>query len=156
MKRHFVLWSLLVGLLVALLLLSGCSGVSMAADVEVTPEPDDETEEPTEESGPRDYAVPAEDASIVNPIAADETSLQQGEKTYKNVCLECHGEEGRGDGPSPTNPPDFREEYVRELSDGELFYIITNGIEGSAMPAAAVLDEEKRWNLVNYIRTFQE
>jgi mono/diheme cytochrome c family protein len=53
-------------------------------------------------------------------------------------------------------PVDFRAEHVKDLSDGELFYIITNGIEGTAMQAWTILDEEKRWDLVNYLRTFQE
>jgi mono/diheme cytochrome c family protein len=140
----------------AVLLLSGCSGASSAESAEMASEPDVEMEEAMEESGPKDYGVPAEDAAVANPVPADDASLQAGEATYVNTCLKCHGEEGRGDGPSATNPTDFRAEHVIELTDGELFYIITNGIEGSEMQAWNFLDEAKRWNLVNYIRTLQE
>jgi hypothetical protein len=51
---------------------------------------------------------------------------------------------------------DFRSEHVKALSDGELFYIITNGIEGSSMQAWGFFDEERRWHLVYYLRTHQE
>lgn len=104
--------------------------------------------------------MPDDDANVVNPIAADDTSLQKGEETYKNACIDCHGKEGRGDGTAVTRlnpkPSDFRAEYVMDLSDGELFYITTYGIDDSAMQAFGFFDDEIRWNLVNYMRTFQE
>ncbi|MCK4899015.1 MAG: c-type cytochrome [Anaerolineales bacterium] len=174
MRRNYVLWSVLAAFMLVGLLLSGCTGVSTAAedagagsaDGEGVSEPVGETEpeqdleEPMEEVGPKDYGVPADDANVVNPIPADETSLQRGEELYKKSCIDCHGEEGRGDGLAAANlnpqPADFRAEHVKELSDGELFYIITYGIEGSAMQARGFFDEERRWHLVNYLRTFQE
>ncbi len=104
--------------------------------------------------------MPADAADVVNPIPADESSVQRGEEVFKTACTNCHGEEGRGDGPVAVafdpKPLDFRDEKVKELSDGELFYIITNGIEETAMSSWSALDEEDRWHLVNYIRTFQE
>jgi mono/diheme cytochrome c family protein len=84
-----------------------------------------------------DYGVPADDANAVNPIAADDASLQRGEEIYISSCIDCHGKEGRGDGVAATRlnpkPADFRSENVKELSDGELFYIITNGTTSSRM-----------------------
>ena len=173
MKKHYVLWSVLAAFMLFGLLLSGCAGVSSAsedpsagsADGEGVSEPVGETEpeqemEEPEEVGPKDYGVPADDANVVNPIAADDASLQKGEETYMSSCINCHGEEGRGDGPASVRqnpkPADYRADYVKELSDGELFYIITNGIEGSSMRGFVFFDEEVRWNLVNYVRTFQE
>jgi mono/diheme cytochrome c family protein len=40
-------------------------------------------------------------------------------------------------------------------SDGEIFMVITNGVENTAMPSFKDLKEEDRWNLVNYIKTFK-
>lgn len=118
------------------------------------------TAEPTKKPGTTDYGVPDEDANLNNPIDPDQSSLVSGEKTYQASCLNCHGVNGDGHGPTAPRldpePADFRAEHVKELSDGELFYIITNGIEDSAMIPFNFLDEEKRWNLVNYIRSFQE
>ena len=175
MRKHRVLWSVLAAsMLVGLLLLSGCTGVSTASEdpgagssdgegmsgsIGET-EPEQEMEESMEEVQPKDYAVPADDADVVNPIAANDASLQRGEEIYKSSCIECHGEAGRADGPLLAGlnpkPSDFRSDHVKELSDGELFYIITQGIEGSAMPAWVFFEEESRWHLVNYLRTFQE
>ena len=115
---------------------------------------------PTDIPSTTDYDIPDDDAIVVNPIPVDDASLQRGEESYMNACIDCHGEEGRGDGPAAARlnpqPSGFRAEHVIELSDGELFYIITYGIEGSAMQACGFYDEEIRWNLVNYFRTFQE
>jgi hypothetical protein len=58
---------------------------------------------------------------MANPLAANTASLEAGEQTYINACLKCHRVEGRGPRPSTTNPPDFQSDFVRELSDGELF-----------------------------------
>lgn len=152
-----------IGLLMMMLILSGCSVESVAnpTEAEVTDigdqtESGQEMQEPTEETGPREYNVPPEDAALANPIEADEASLERGREIYESSCLKCHGEEGRGDGPSATNPVDFREEFVVELSDGEIFYLITNGVEGADMWAFNFLDEDQRWHLVNYIRSLQE
>lgn len=168
MRRHRVFRFLLTACALAGMLLVACSGASTKADdpgvgpadIVEEAEPEEEVEEPTEDVGPKVYNVPADDANVVNPIPADDASVQRGEEIYRASCIECHGEEGRGDGPAGLRqnplPADFRAEYVKELSDGELFYIITNGTEGSAMIAWGFFDEEQRWHLVNFIRTLQE
>lgn len=109
---------------------------------------------------PRDFRVPSESVTVANPMAADESSLARGKKIFMSNCSECHGEEGRGDGPKASRlsfpPLDYRSDQVKALSDGELFYIITHGVEGSDMPAWGFFDDEDRWHLVNCVRTFQE
>ena len=106
------------------------------------------------------YGVSADDANVVNPIAADNASQQRGEEIYITSCIDCHGEDERGDGLAASRlnlkPSDFRAEHVKDLSDGELFYIITYGLSDSTMRPMGFFDEEKRWHLVNYLRTFQE
>ena len=137
--KSISLWSVLTTCLLVGLLLAGCS----SGEVEEV----------------KDYGVPAEDANLVNPIPSDDASLERGGGLYTN-CVNCHGEEGRGDGPGVVTldpkPTDFRAEHVKALSDGELFYIITNGVEGSGMRGWNFFTEEQRWHLVNYIRSLQE
>ena len=138
--KHYMIWYILATCMFVVLILTGCT----SGEVEEV----------------RDYNIPAADASLVNPIPADDASLANGEELYRKSCLNCHGEEGRGDGLAAGNldpqPVDFRAEFVKELSDGELYYIISNGIEDTAMQAWGFFDEERRWHLVNYIRSFQE
>ncbi len=106
------------------------------------------------------HGVPIEAQKLENPISASEASISAGQKLYTANCLSCHGSEGRGDGtmasmldPKPSN---LHEMHVQVNTDGAIFYIIENGVEGSAMPAfGQQLSEGDIWNIVNFLRTFE-
>lgn len=96
-----------------------------------------------------------------NNIPPTENSLTRGKYFYEITCLPCHGAAGDGRGPFAIylreRPPlSLLEERATSLSDGEIFVIISNGIEG-AMPALRqnLPDEEMRWSVVNYVRSLQ-
>lgn len=106
-----------------------------------------------------DHGVPDEAAAIQNPLEATQESIALGGELYQQSCAVCHGEDGEGDGPAAEpldpKPSDLHEDHVQANSDGALFYIISHGRPETAMPAwEDVLDEEQRWHLVNYLRTF--
>jgi mono/diheme cytochrome c family protein len=71
----------------------------------------------------------------------------------------CHGPTGKGDGPVGLTlnprPADLSLHAVPGVhTDGQLYLWITNGFEGSVMPAFKdVLTEDQRWHVVNYVRT---
>ncbi|RME82379.1 MAG: hypothetical protein D6775_11055 [Caldilineae bacterium] len=118
----------------------------------------DEHDEDHESSA---HGVPEEAAARPNPIAADEQSVARGAELYKATCAVCHGEQAYGDGPAGAGlkppPADLHEDHVQVLSDGALFYVIQNGIEGTAMPGwDAQFSEEDIWHLVNFIRSLKE
>ena len=152
MRNQRVVWLMFIVCLITGLVLSGCTSDSTTTETSV--------EEPAEEVGPKEYSVPSADASLQNPIPADEASIQRGEEIYTSSCVDCHGKTGAGDGLAASRlnpkPADFRADFVTQLSDGEIFYIITYGIDGTAMTARGFLDEDQRWHLVNYIRMLQE
>lgn len=105
------------------------------------------------------HAIPEEAAAVPNPIAVSDASIAAGQATYAQNCAACHGAEGKGDGAAAAGlnpkPADFHAAHVQELSDGAIFYIITHGREGTAMVAwEDILSEEQRWELVNFLRTF--
>ncbi len=115
------------------------------------PEDADETEidEPSDDEDP---------ASLSNPVVADIESIARGEEVYLKTCVTCHGESGLGDGSASTelvvNPANLTSELTQEKADGEIFDTITNGRQGTPMPAwKGGISPEDRWNLVNYIRT---
>lgn len=92
-----------------------------------------------------------------NPILPDTNSVAQGEALYQTNCVACHGPEGFGDGPVAINlnppPANFGEGHTTIHTDGDLYFWITNGVEGSAMPAfESTLSEDERWHLVNFVR----
>jgi hypothetical protein len=129
-------------------------------------EGDEHTEEEEgEEHAPEEHIegehdVPDDAAAVPNPFADDEESLAAGAVLYASHCALCHGETGEGDGPAASAlevaPSDLHEGHVQENSDGALFYIISHGKPDTPMPAwDDVLDEDERWHVVNFMRTFQ-
>ena len=107
----------------------------------------------------RSLAISNRDRDRANPLSASAEALQSGLEHYADHCAVCHGNDGRGltdfgRGLFPP-PPDLRASPTQELTDGELFYIIENGIRFTGMPAfsTGTLDgEAESWKLVQFIR----
>jgi high-affinity iron transporter len=86
-------------------------------------------------------------------------TLQAGRVLYGENCAACHGESGRGDGPSRETmkpkepaPANFTDpEIMATLSPFKVFNIVSFGIEGTAMASFAALSEEERWQVAFYI-----
>lgn len=96
-----------------------------------------------------------------NPVPADAVSLQRGEVLFSLHCAVCHGPGGQGDGPvtefwreDARRPPDLTTERTSQLPDRAIYTFITQGI-GTMPPLRENLSERQRWDVVNYLRTFQ-
>jgi mono/diheme cytochrome c family protein len=100
--------------------------------------------------------IPAELVIRRNPVPLTEAGLGAARKTYDQICRECHGTSGKGDGPMSgmykEKPPDLTNEKALEvMTDGEIYWLITKGQK--PMPASeGKLNEEERWNLVHLMR----
>lgn len=108
-----------------------------------------------------EHGVPAAAAAVTNPILASDDSISSGAAIFSQSCVACHGATGEGDGPGATafdpKPADLHANHVQGNSDGAIFWIISHGREGTAMPPwDIILTEEQRWDLVNFLRTFRE
>jgi mono/diheme cytochrome c family protein len=107
----------------------------------------------------RKLALPLTYRQLRNPFAASPENIQAGTEHFADHCATCHANDGSGDtlfgkGLYP-KPPDMRKAATQRKSDGELYYIIENGVRLSGMPAFgehAGTDDAETWRLVIFIR----
>lgn len=106
----------------------------------------------------RHLAIPSGARSTKNPVAATPENLRAARLHFADHCAVCHGNDGNGDsmmgrGLYP-KPPDLRQADTQKLSDGELFWIIENGVRFTGMPAfgGPHSSPEDSWKLVLFIR----
>jgi mono/diheme cytochrome c family protein len=107
----------------------------------------------------RHWAIPADARARRNPVAVTATVLTDARAHFADHCAVCHGNDGRGDTPMGRNlyprAPDMRLPATQAISDGELFYIIENGVRLTGMPAwgtGTAEGAEASWALVHFIR----
>lgn len=103
-------------------------------------------------------------------IRATAETIAMGKKIYEEKeCWKCHGEEGKGDGPSayeleddsgyPIRPYDFTTGASLKGgdSDRDIYLRFTTGMAGTPMPSfASELSDEQRWHLVHYVRSLMK
>ncbi|MDF0677161.1 MAG: c-type cytochrome [Nitrospira sp.] len=113
---------------------------------------------------PRKTAKAPEDfLSKTNPHSSSAGSIQAGKELFLKTappvaCVMCHGEQGDGKGlmgaalvPPPRNFTCGT--MMRDIPDGQLFWIIKNGSPGTGMMSFALLPDEQVWQLIHYIRS---
>ena len=110
--------------------------------------------------------VPADKLAAVkvlkNTTPNSEKSVLKGKTIYngKGTCVNCHGKEGKGDGPLAGSfdprPRDFYDAddigWQKVRTDGEIFWAISKGTEKGMIAFEDMLSEEEIWAVVNYIR----
>lgn len=107
----------------------------------------------------RALAVPRAVRESVNPVPRSDDVLAEGMAHFADHCASCHGIDGRGDtemgrGLFP-KAPDMRLQKTQDLTDGELFYIIENGVRFTGMPGWSTgtsAGEDASWHLVHVMR----
>jgi len=108
-------------------------------------------------------AIPANARYTQNPVIASEEDLRTARLHFADHCAMCHDNDGSGQtlygkGLYPP-PPDLRLPETQNLTDGELFWVIENGVRFTGMPAFANPEEHgghggglDSWKLVHFIR----
>lgn len=105
----------------------------------------------------RSMATPTAAKAMKNPYAADPQSVAAGRDHWIDHCAQCHGVDGSGNTDVGRNvypkAPDMRAAPTQNLSDGEIYYIIANGVRFTGMPAwGGEHSPEETWQLVSFIR----
>jgi mono/diheme cytochrome c family protein len=107
----------------------------------------------------RNLATPARAKQLQNPQPMTFENIREGLEHFADHCAICHANNGNGNTVFGRNmypkPPDLRADQTQRLSDGEIYFIIQNGVRLTGMPAFGEpnqTDNKDSWNLVHFIR----
>ena len=110
----------------------------------------------------RNVAIPDHERSQTNPFSATSDAARQGRGLFLAECASCHGIDGSGKTPMGRNlyprVPDLRTSPSQDLTDGEIHFIIENGVQLTGMPAWSSPHAESSgtsWKLVSFIRSLR-
>ena len=82
--------------------------------------------------------------------------LEPGRKLYHASCAICHGDDGKGRTTLarslPVRPTDLTEYLMESMREGEIYWVIANGIDRTMPAFAGSLDETQRWEVVVWVR----
>ena len=106
----------------------------------------------------RALAAPAGAIEQANPVSSAPEVLAEARAHWADHCAACHSNDGSGDTEMAKHmyppAPDMRQDETQHKTDGELFYIIKNGVRLTGMPAwgGSDHDDQDSWKLVHFIR----
>ena len=103
-------------------------------------------------------SVPDDAKKLKSPIAVSGETVSAGKKLYERHCAVCHGDDGKGNTDMaeslPKRPADLTRKEMTSVSEGEVFWIVTNGLTKSGMPSfQKKLNDNERWQIVAFART---
>ena len=93
-----------------------------------------------------------------NPLPDTQANIDEGKEHFGHHCQICHGLDGQNTGvpfAAKMDPPvaDLSTKDVQDYTDGQLKWIIENGIKPSGMPGwKGIIEDEEMWNIVHFIR----
>jgi predicted CXXCH cytochrome family protein len=110
----------------------------------------------------RNLSIPVVARNETSPLEATSQNLQDGRDTFLAKCQSCHGHDGTGLTPEGQSlyprVPDLRSPETQNLSDGQIHYVIANGVELTGMPAwenAHQTPTVDSWKLVLFVRSLR-
>lgn len=93
-----------------------------------------------------------------SPYGHGQTVVQKGQAAFDSYCIVCHGLDGQNTGvpfAGQISPPipSLASKEVQQYTDGQLKWIIENGVSPSGMPASrGILGDEEMWSIVEFLR----
>ena len=98
------------------------------------------------------------DKNVHNPVPPTGESVTQGKEAFSHYCVACHGLDGQNTGvpfADRMSPPvpSLASKDVQSYTDGQLKWVIDNGIAPSGMPASkGILSDDEQWAIINFLR----
>jgi hypothetical protein len=103
-----------------------------------------------------DLFVPKESNAFPLPLTLE--LLNRGQERYRIFCSPCHGIQGDGNGMvsmrGMKHPPSYHDPRLRQVSNGYLYDVITNGF-GGMLSYSAQVPPADRWAIIAYVRALQ-
>jgi len=93
-----------------------------------------------------------------NPLQSNASGIADGKEAFSHYCAACHGLDGQNTGvpfAERMSPPvpSLASKEVQSYTDGQLKWVIDNGVWPSGMPGSkGILSEDEIWSIVLYIR----
>lgn len=114
---------------------------------------------PQEPAATPDKPLPADAATLTNPVTPTAESQAHAKTMYGMDCAICHGENGNGKGELVADMQlklrDFTDaEGLKDMSDGQLFYIIKQGRGKMPAEGPRAKSDADIWNMVILVRSF--
>jgi mono/diheme cytochrome c family protein len=104
------------------------------------------------------HSVSVRNKSEKNPLPPTAENIAAGKEAFSHYCVACHGMDGQNTGvpfaESMSPPvPSLTSSEVQSYTDGQLKWVIDNGIEPSGMPGSkGILSDEEIWSTILFIR----
>ncbi len=101
--------------------------------------------------------APASAKKLKNPLKANRETVNAGKQLFNKHCAVCHGQDGRSKtgvaASMKKKPTDLTAKEMRGITDGEIYWVVTNGATKNGMPAfKAKVGTEDRWKLTLYVK----
>src|ERR1700680_2649120 len=104
------------------------------------------------------HSVTVRGKNVQNPLLSAPDTIESGKEAFSHYCVACHGLDGQNTGVpfaesmSPS-VPSLNSSEIQSYTDGQLKWVIDNGIEPSGMPGSkGILSDEEIWSTVLFIR----
>ena len=94
-------------------------------------------------------SVPDSYRQKVNPYAGQADAVAAGGRLFAEHCAPCHQSDALGRGKRPS----LRTGYIQNATDGELFWLLRNGIVAHGMPSWSFVPDESRWQIIAYLKS---
>lgn len=109
----------------------------------------------------REASVEARAKNIIAPATGGEKQIENGFRSYREMCAICHTPPGGKDSPIKLglnpSPPDLTKEADHKMTDAQLFWVIKNGVRMTGMPAWGVThDDAEIWDIVAFVKALPE
>jgi len=107
--------------------------------------------------GHKQRNAPASSKKLKNPLAVTDENVASGRELFAKHCAVCHGQDGRSKTEIASGmkkkPTDLTASEMRGITDGEIWWVVTNGIRKSGMPAfKAKSSDQQRWQITLYVK----